>query len=301
MPAARILKRAAYSAGLFRAVVAVRPLRGVCVLCYHAVRAGDSAPADMPFSGLHVPAARLDEELAALRRLATPISAQRLRQAISGERPAPPRAVHVTFDDGYRSVLTRGLPLLERHDVPASLFVCTRPVERRQLFWYDAAAREGGAEEVARSRRRPGAEWGAVLERWSRPADPGDELAPLSPAEVATLGRHPLLEIGGHTVSHPRLAGLGVEDQRAEIDGSLAAIESWLGRRPTSFAYPTGRPREDYDDRTIAIVKEAGIDLAFTTGWRGQHDSPLEWPRAVMTDGVDGVELAYCLAWGWPR
>jgi peptidoglycan/xylan/chitin deacetylase (PgdA/CDA1 family) len=299
----RTLKKAAYLSGCFRAALALRRSRGVCVLGYHAVRSTETAPPDMAFSGLHVPATRLEEELAAIRRLGTPVSARLLRQALRGDVAAPPRAVHVTFDDGYRSVLTRALPLLEKHDVPASVFVCTRPVERGQLQWYDAAARGAGEEEVERVRRGSAREWQSARDRWCQPAPPGDELQLLSPGDVAALARHPLIEIGGHSESHPRLAALDEDGQRAEIAGSLVAIESWTGRRPTSFAYPTGRPGDDYDARTVALVREAGVDLAFTTvhAWAGPARPALEQPRFVMADGVDGVELAYRLAWGWPR
>jgi peptidoglycan/xylan/chitin deacetylase (PgdA/CDA1 family) len=209
----------------------------------------------------------------------------------------------VTFDDGYRSVLTRALPLLERHDVPASVFLCTGPIERGELLWYDAAARESGPEAVERWRRGPGSAWPALRDRWRRPAGQDDDLSLLTPDEVAALAAHPLIEIGGHTHSHPRLAALDAADQRVEIGGCLAAIEAWTGRRPTSFAYPTGRPGDDYDVPTLALVREAGVDLAFTTGhaWAGRAQPRLEQPRFVVADGMDGVELAYRLAWGWPR
>jgi peptidoglycan/xylan/chitin deacetylase (PgdA/CDA1 family) len=297
------LKQAAWATGLFRAVMTVVPPRGVCVLCYHAVKDAQTAPADLPFSGLHVSADRLDEQLAALRSLATPLTTRQYRHLLAGDADAPPRAVHVTFDDGYRSVFTRALPLLERHDMPASVFIATRPVARAELFWYDAVARERGPDAVERLRRTAANRWPAHLAEWRRSAHPADEAAPLSPDHVAELARHPLVEIGGHTESHPSLAALAPQDQRAEIVGCLDTLESWTGQRPGTFAYPTGCPGDDFDATTVAMVREAGVALAFTTEYAraGRTRPPLEQPRFVMTDQVDGVELAYRIAWGWPR
>jgi peptidoglycan/xylan/chitin deacetylase (PgdA/CDA1 family) len=290
-----------YGSGLLRAMLTVRPTCGVCVLCYHGVRAHETPPDGLVFSGLHVPADRLDGELAAMRRLGTPVSAGDLLRILAGDMAAPPRAVHVTFDDGYRSIVTRALPLLERHDVPASVFVCTRPIARRELLWYDAVARERGEAEVERLRRGPGRDWPKVLEGLNRPAAEGDELAPMTPDDVAALAAHPLIEIGGHSSSHPRLAALDPESQLAEIRGCLDTIAEWTGRPPVSFAYPTGRRGQDYDETTVAAVQSAGAVCAFTTnpGWARCDVPAFEQPRYVVADGVDGVELAFRFAWAW--
>jgi peptidoglycan/xylan/chitin deacetylase (PgdA/CDA1 family) len=49
----------------------------------------------------------------------------------------PRRAVVVTFDDGYADNLYNAVPLLERHDVPATFFVCSGYVGQEREFWWD--------------------------------------------------------------------------------------------------------------------------------------------------------------------
>ncbi|EME23113.1 polysaccharide deacetylase YxkH [Rhodococcus triatomae BKS 15-14] len=49
--------------------------------------------------------------------------------------------IAVTFDDGYLDNLTAALPTLERHGVPATIFVIGNGVGRTREFWWDALQR----------------------------------------------------------------------------------------------------------------------------------------------------------------
>lgn len=56
--------------------------------------------------------------------------------------------IAVTFDDAYRDNLEVALPILERHGVPATIFVISDALGRTREFWWDALCRallEGGA------------------------------------------------------------------------------------------------------------------------------------------------------------
>lgn len=291
----------AQAGGVFRALATLRAWPGAVVLCYHAVRADAAVPAGLPFAGLHVPATHLAQHLEAARRLCTPVTMAQLVGHLRHGAPLPPRAVHFTFDDGYRSVLSRALPLLERADVPASVFVCASPSRNRTAFWYDAMARARGDEAVVALRDGGTADWTAVVQQWCPAVPSDDELATLTADEVAALGKHPLVEIGSHTSTHPPLAQIPPERQRAEILAGIEGVAEWTGTPPRAFAYPIGRPGRDYTARTLRLLADAGVAAGFTTapGWCSTARPPLEQPRFVMVDGLDGAELAYRLAWHW--
>ena len=46
----------------------------------------------------------------------------------------------------------------------------------------------------------------------------------------------------------------------------------------TLFAYPNGRPNDDYHAEHVRMVKEAGFDAAVSTSW---EPSPIERPAAA--------------------
>jgi peptidoglycan/xylan/chitin deacetylase (PgdA/CDA1 family) len=295
------VKQTALRTGTFAAAARLRAASGAAVLCYHGVRPEIDADPRLPFAGLHVPTAYLAQHLDVIRRIGRPVSLGQLLDGLAGRQRLPPRAVHVTFDDGYRSVMTRALPLLERADVPASVFVSRRPIERRSLFWFDGLSRARGDEAAVAARDHDRPDWKALVDEWSTPAPDGDELATLTSGQVATLASHPLLAIGSHTDTHPPLAQLAPADQRAEIVRGIDAVEAWTGRRPIAFAYPVGRPDRDFDASTVALVAECGVQAAFTTApGRCTRLSPiLSLPRFVAVDGWDGAELAYRLSVAW--
>jgi peptidoglycan/xylan/chitin deacetylase (PgdA/CDA1 family) len=63
------------------------------------------------------------------------------------------------------------------------------------------------------------------------------------------------ISFGSHTISHRILTGLRNEEIIGEIRDSKDILESQLGNKINSFAYPVGT-RADFDDTTVGIVKE---------------------------------------------
>jgi peptidoglycan/xylan/chitin deacetylase (PgdA/CDA1 family) len=75
------------------------------------------------------------------------------------------------------------------------------------------------------------------------------------------------MEIGGHTVSHPILARLDAREARAEIAAGKERIEQLLGEKVTLFAYPNGRPYQDFSAEHVRLVPQLGFEAAVTTAW----------------------------------
>ena len=297
----RVLRKGLAASGLLERAIRRRTFDGVLVMCYHAIRSDDQPDGMMPFEGLHVRRALFHAHCRILSELCTPISLADWRAARQGGRPLPRRAVLVTLDDGYRSVLTEALAVLEEFQVPAVLFACSHPIARSEMFWYDSVAAAHGEHAVAAMKNATYAEWLEHFERARRPVSPDAPTAPLSATELQRLAAHPLIEIGGHSHRHPILARADQAAQREEIVDNLNAIEEWTGRRPATFAYPQGRRDHDFTRATEALLSSAGVDLAFATdpGIAGAASGALSQPRFTMTSGLSAANLLKRLAWDW--
>jgi peptidoglycan/xylan/chitin deacetylase (PgdA/CDA1 family) len=297
---ASLVKRSLLGAGHYPRRLRRDAFPGVAVLCYHGIRSAASLNGHPAFEGLHVQADELEAQCRLVRRTCHPISLDQWRQALAGGPPLPPRPVLFTFDDGYRSVYTLARPILERYGIPAVAFVCSEPVERRELLWYDALARARGEAEVERAKALSFERWAEVAQTVRTAAGKDDALAPLSPSEIQAMARFPF-EIGAHTAAHPILARASLEQQRAQIVSNKAALESWTGRSVRAFAYPNGRPGQDYSAETVRLVAAAGFDFAFSTrhGFAAASEHPLERSRLLMLAGISQAELAHRLAYSW--
>jgi peptidoglycan/xylan/chitin deacetylase (PgdA/CDA1 family) len=80
----------------------------------------------------------------------------------------------------------------------------------------------------------------------------------VSEPELSQLAASPGIEIGAHSVTHPHLDELSVDDARREIVDSRFAIEQSIGRGVDTFAYPHGA----YDRHVRQVVEDAGFTSA---------------------------------------
>lgn len=125
-----------------------------------------------------------------------------------------------------------------------------------------------------------------LLVQTGAPAVPSQSQRLLDAVELARLGRHPLAEVGAHTLTHAALAVLPFAAQRTEIVGGKAVVERITGCRVTSFAYPFGQ-RSDFTPETTALVRNAGYARACTAmpGTVENDCDPFMLPRLGIPDG----------------
>jgi len=76
------------------------------------------------------------EHLEIVRKHGRPMQLRQLTQALRNGN-LPRRAVVVTFDDGYGDNFYNAKPLLERYDIPATVFAATGYIGHEREFWWD--------------------------------------------------------------------------------------------------------------------------------------------------------------------
>ncbi len=109
--------------------------RRALVLLYHRIAEAGADPWQLAVTPRH-----FAEHLQVLRQLGRPTSLQDLSGGLHKGR-VPRRAIVVTFDDGYADNFFNAKPLLEAHDVPATVFVTTGYSRTDREFWWDELER----------------------------------------------------------------------------------------------------------------------------------------------------------------
>ncbi|HEX7107345.1 MAG TPA: polysaccharide deacetylase family protein [Acidothermaceae bacterium] len=182
----------------------------------------------------------------------------------------PARAVALTFDDGYSSVVKTAWPLLRERSLPATLFVVTGYLDGGKRFPWDAAV---GDQDAGRA-----------------------QLATSDDVAAAAVDG---LDIGSHTVSHRWLPSLGADDLKRELAGSRAAAEELLGRPVQSLAYPMG----GWNTAVLSAAHQAGYTIGVTTdrGANTRRQNPLSLRRAMAPNSAADFALLLDGALTWLR
>lgn len=207
----------------------------------------------------------------------------------------PARAACITFDDGYADNFHVALPILQRCELSATFFIATGFLDGG-CMWNDTlvetlrtfsgsvldlsslALGRYATGSLAEKRHAIGALIPQIKYRsLKQRVAITEEIARLARVQLShdlMMTSHEVkamrqagMQIGAHTVSHPILAGLAIEQARQEIQGSKRYLEQLLGERVGLFAYPNGKPGEDYVAQSVDLVRNAGFDAAVNTQW----------------------------------
>ena len=257
---------------------------------YHRVFETSSDPWELCVSPKHFSC-----HLELLRRYYPVLSLQQLLSALKSAQ-LPKRAVVLTFDDGYADNLWNAKPLLEKYELPATIFVTTGSLDNSNEFWWDDLERillqprklpkrlqlqiqgksyewpviSSGEREIAymaihqilqplkASERDPVIDKLFVRANVDPKGRP--DYRPLTTDELIQLAQSKFIDIGAHAVTHPFLSVMSRDSQFVEIFGSRKKLEDILGCRVNTFSYPYGNLSAD----TVDMVAEAGFVSALT-------------------------------------
>lgn len=212
-----------------------------------------------------------------------------VNKAQQGE-PLPNKACAITFDDGWRDNYEFALPLLQQHQVSATLFAVADKIGTDFRFWpnivselvavnapqlkahpyFQAASslaergfdREGIAQVIAELKQHSEAEIFTALDAIGWQQALADSEPPLMDwSQLIEMADSGWVSIGSHTCTHQRLnKGLDASALSAEVEHSRTSLEAILQRPVPLFCFPNG----DYDLAALERVQQTYL-AAVTT------------------------------------
>jgi peptidoglycan/xylan/chitin deacetylase (PgdA/CDA1 family) len=296
---------------LFNLASPAGPRAGLSILIFHRV-----LPEPDPLFPGEVDAARFDLLLSWLRDWFNVLPlAEAVARLQHGNLPV--RAAAITFDDGYADNHDVALPILQRQGLSATFFIavgfldggrmfndtvietvrrCGQPALDLTLLGLGRHAVGSLAEKrqaipvllnqikyLPFAQRRETVDALAAIAEVTLPDDLMMTRQQVKALHEAGMG------IGAHTVRHPILARLEAKEAEQEIAGSREFLQALLSEPVSLFAYPNGKPENDYRREHVEIVRRLGFKAAVSTAWgvaRGDSDvfqlprfTPWERPR----------------------
>jgi peptidoglycan/xylan/chitin deacetylase (PgdA/CDA1 family) len=314
-----LAKRALLDTGVLRLAAKLHG-KGAAILMYHSVLEDPDREVDSLGGIIHSREA-FQGQMEMLAKKFRPVPLDEVGRFVKGERELPERAVVVTFDDGYTDNYEMAMPILDRVGIPATFYVTVDCVENRRLPWpgrlrfsFRKTAKKSWSDEsgtVWSLESDQGREQaylticdrvcqlaGAALENAVHsieeeldarlPDDRGRLMMTWEQVRGLALNGH---IVGSHTMTHPNLAFLSIEEARCELVQSKTQMEQHLATRVEHFSYPCPALFPNWTEQTTAESRKAGYQTAVTTsnGLARKRDNPLCLKRVRPTKSVDGL------------
>ncbi|MFN0018650.1 MAG: polysaccharide deacetylase family protein [Pirellulaceae bacterium] len=244
------------------------------ILMYHRVTESIPGVAEPTWN---VTPSRFEMQLSGL--LACGFEAWPLLRALESHqagKPIPRRVFVVTFDDGYKCVYQRAWPILQKLNIPATIFLSTA--------YLDAAEPS------------PADDWMAAGEA----NVPTDSWRILTTDQCREMQASGLIELAAHTHTHGDFRDRP-DDLAMDLEQNRKELKERFGIQQPTFAFPFGVERDGFAGGVMSeIAREAGFQCALSTepDLILRNQDPFSWGRFPAEQHDTAVTLAAKLG-GW--
>jgi peptidoglycan/xylan/chitin deacetylase (PgdA/CDA1 family) len=203
-------------------------------------------------------------------------------------------SVVLTFDDGFNDNFTYLLPLLKKHDVPATYYVNPSVIGSERSLWFQAIINyfysiqethvfitlSNKKYDLSSPKKRysaafdfmqclqknyPPSEFNSIIKQIAGvKSHPKPSDFHLNWNELLQLSKEPLITLGAHSYSHYPLRYCDEQLAKNEIERSIVELNTRLNYKIKHFSYPRGH-KNDFNLQHIQILKKLGIISAVTT------------------------------------
>lgn len=288
------------------------------ILVYHRVlEDNDPDGFDFDLELISASAADFRAQMATIRRDFTPLRFAQVIDCLDRGQPLPPRAILVTFDDGYDDNYRIAFPILRELGMSAMFFVSTGHIDSGEPYGYDwavhmicrtqarrlqvpqmdidwplpdgvAGRREVASRFLVALKAQPvhvqEAAVASMEQAWSMPRAPHADCRPMSWDQLREMHAGGM-EVGSHGVHHRMLAKMPRGEMAHELFESRRVLEAQLGVPPQVLSYPVGGV-DAYDEAVMDTAREAGyrIGCSYVSGTNVLRDDALHALRRLHVE-----------------
>lgn len=259
------------------------------ILMYHRILPTDDPRYHIEEPGMVVTPETFEMHLQEIKRYFTVMRLQDWVDAQESGAQLPLKTCVVTFDDGWMDNFEYALPLLKKHQIPATLFAVAEKIDTSFQFWpnmvmwllFNAGEtflqqdpllgkyypqdksiidREFAAEYIRKLKDLSDRDIFTALARIKEQSNLLQAMprALMNWNELKQMQNSGLVDIGSHTCSHKRLTHhLGTEELQHEIIQSRELLESQLEQKINLFCFPNGDYNRIALDMVAATYKAA--------------------------------------------
>ncbi|GHA30286.1 hypothetical protein GCM10007103_09530 [Salinimicrobium marinum] len=220
------------------------------------------------------------------------INIETLKSHFRDNQPLPKNPLLITFDDGDVTVLSKGLPVLKKHNLSSCLFIITGLINTSKDVWIkriEAKEMKEGktylqAREVVKSFKQL-----SNVERLGRMEEYPEVSKPqLTAEDLKELSQNGMF-IANHTHTHPMLDKCSPEEISEELTEAKKVFENLQFSGFDVFAYPNGNA----DEQTTKILKKFRMELVFLFDHKinKKNMDPLNISRIRVDSDIEMTEF----------
>ena len=295
-----LIKRYIFPLGIFSFFNFLIPIlkKKKVILCYHRIVENEYKFTNYsPNNNLAVTKYNFEQQILKLKSHYTFVSMNEYLETNTLHNKS--NLMTITFDDGYKDNLINALPILVKHNIPATIFYCTKFLNKDGwLWWYElwtfienksyceftfADKKFNYKINTIASKNACFFSVGELIKNMSylnQKSFFNDILKiknltdysnlMLNYEDLILLSNSKLIEIGSHGINHQNMNILNDNELISEIKNSKSILEKILNKQVLHFAYPYGG-FNDFNDKSSFLIKKFGYKSAVTT-LRGSHN-----------------------------
>lgn len=218
--------------------------------------------------------------------------------------------VCITFDDGYADFYLNAYPLLAHRNIPFTIYLSTGYPDQKIIHISEAI------EDMVRTNQQLSIKFNGteqffvttnheekvqafqqiekIVFRECKNIKEVIELLGIDPSlyykyglnwvQLKEISENPLCTLGAHTVTHPDLTKLNLDELKKEIVDSKLRIENMIQKPVNHFAYPFGRFNNEIKEEVASI----GFSTITTTKSEIININKVDWmeiPRVCAEHG----------------